>query len=734
MPSFGAVTLLINGLTLALALGFLLIVLWYDARKTLNQFFAALLVLVMVWNTGDLLGQIDLLIEGAPWTDFALALREIGFTGSSVAMYIFTTALIGVHSRRFRILALLSLMVVTAYNVFLIVNKQALTLASESPQAVSAVFYILFDGVTFFVLWRYRRKVESVGLLIGIGLFLIGQSLGFLNPEFGANSVSTTISAIGTLIASFALLQREIIRPLTERLSQVEAMHHVSVSISSQLAIDEVLDSIASQAVKWLGADASGIFLLEQEKLRLASLQDLPPQFIATELRLGQGVAGAVAQSRESILLENYGRDWKAEPDLPFAKQTFGAVVCVPLIYARQVIGVLMVISSPQGRLFDRDDVHLLELLAAQAAVAIAHGGLFDEQRALTSQLEAAHSQLQTVLVSTENPVIAVDRKLRLIFANPAAEKLFSIPAQATGTLIYDLLPRSSLPVNARDALRDLRKNRVHIYEITLDDRVYLCHLAGLGESYIQGWVAVLNDVTQLKELDRIKSEMVRMTSHDLKNPLQAAMANLELLREDVVDLENAEVVVSVNAIEKQLEKMNRIIRTILDLERVKTGTLSVEYCNPARIVDSAVGEVRDWAREMKINLSVQVAEDVAEFRGDFEQFERALINLLENAIKFTPAGGEVVISAYSKGEEVIFEVKDNGIGIPEELHGKIFDRFFRGRQKEVEHVSGSGLGLSLVKAVVENHRGKVWVESQAGRGTIFFIAVPSAAERELSN
>jgi signal transduction histidine kinase len=245
--------------------------------------------------------------------------------------------------------------------------------------------------------------------------------------------------------------------------------------------------------------------------------------------------------------------------------------------------------------------------------------------------------------------------------------------------------------------------------------------------------VAVLNDITQLKELDRLKSEMVRWASHDLKNPLTAAMLYIDLLKEELAVHGNADVEHSLVTIEKQLERMNRIIRGILDLERLKTMTTANELCHPTKIIQNAIDEMRELAVDRQICLEVSIDSDVPDFLGDSQQFERALINLIENAIKFTPAGKHTVwIAARSKGDQIIFQVKDEGIGIPETLQDQVFDRFFRGQQKGqvgAEHVSGSGLGLSLVKTIVENHHGKVWLESRVGAGTTFYVALPQASE-----
>jgi len=728
---------LVNGATLALALSFLLLLVWQDAKKEQNQFFASFLLLVMLWNVGSLLLQGSLLVgESDALSALALTMIELGFTGSSVAIYILTTILIGIHSRNFRWLAFASLLLIVGYRVFLIASQAhvptstADSVLAYSFQPLFIIFYLTFDGLTLLLLWRYRRKIRSRVLVTGIVLFLLGQSLIFVNPALPVMSFSTIVSASGALIMCFAIVQQEIITPLSERTSQIEAMHRVSLAISSQIDIDTVLDEIAVQAAGWLNADGVGIFLVRADSttgdrvLHLETVHGLPTHYMGAEILIGRGVAGKAAHNQQTIFLENYNRDWQGEDDLPFARETFGSVICAPMMYAGNNIGVLMVIASQQGHLLNLHDVHLLELLSAQAAVAIAHSQLFAEQQQLNNQVEAAHSQLETVLSSTDNPVVAIDRHFRLIFANPAARSLFDVEQQQS---IVPYVPRSAFPHDYRTALRDIRRKGGHVYEVNLDDRVFLCHLATLSTGGTDGWVAVLNDVTQLKELDRMKSEMVRMASHDLKNPLMGAMAYLDLLRDDLAELDYHGADETIHTIEWQLERMNRLIRGILDIERLRTISAYLEVCSPSEIVNAAIAEIAHQLQVRQIELHVSIEDHVSNFWADKEQFERAIINLIENAIKFSLVDASIHIEVRAEGRWIVFCVRDNGVGIPASIQPRIFDRFFRGQQEGVEHVTGSGLGLSLVKTIVENHNGKIWFESEQKIGTTFFVSVPAA-------
>ena len=168
-------------------------------------------------------------------------------------------------------------------------------------------------------------------------------------------------------------------------------------------------------------------------------------------------------------------------------------------------------------------------------------------------------------------------------------------------------------------------------------------------------------------------------------------------------------------------------------MERVKSGLPTMEVSSAKRVVSGAVEEMSHLAGERNINLETNVEVD-AKFLADPTQFQRALINLIENAIKFTLPGGTVNVSVTRDVEKdwIIFQVEDTGIGIPKDLQEFVFDRFFRGGQKGqrgAEHVSGSGLGLSLVKTIVDNHQGKVWLSSKEGEGTRVFISVPAVSE-----
>jgi hypothetical protein len=208
------VTLIVNGFTLSLAMGFMLIILWYDARKSVNQFFAIFLFLVLVWNIGFLLSQAAILIDAGPAIfDLVYGITQVGFTGSTVALYVIVTIMAGIHTRRFRALAFASLLVILGYNSFLIVNSQ-LNASQTQENTISFLFFLFINTLTAYLTWHYRQKILNRWLITGILAFIIGQGLAFLNQDLGITATAFTICAIGSLILSFAFIHEQIIAPL----------------------------------------------------------------------------------------------------------------------------------------------------------------------------------------------------------------------------------------------------------------------------------------------------------------------------------------------------------------------------------------------------------------------------------------------------------------------------------------------------------------------------------------
>jgi signal transduction histidine kinase len=234
-----------------------------------------------------------------------------------------------------------------------------------------------------------------------------------------------------------------------------------------------------------------------------------------------------------------------------------------------------------------------------------------------------------------------------------------------------------------------------------------------------------LRDVTHFKELDNMKSEFVATVSHDLRSPL-TLMRGYATMLEMVGEL-NEQQQGYVKKIISGVENMSRLVNNLLDLGRIEIGVgLQVEDVPVLDILERVTGALQLQADQKNIGLNVELPKDMPNaLEADSALLHQAVYNLVENAIKYTPAGGRVTIRARPEPDHLVFEVEDSGIGIPAEDMPRLFEKFYRGKQREARAQHGTGLGLAIVHSIAESHGGKVRVDSEVGKGSTFYLKIP---------
>jgi two-component system NtrC family sensor kinase len=269
--------------------------------------------------------------------------------------------------------------------------------------------------------------------------------------------------------------------------------------------------------------------------------------------------------------------------------------------------------------------------------------------------------------------------------------------------------------------INDDAKNRSRRGEITLEDgRVYNAHLTPVPEV---GYAITMQDITHLKELDRIKSDFVSTVSHDLRSPLTAILGYIELI--DRVGPLNDTQREFINRVQFSVSNITSLINDLLDLGRIEAGFDARKEVVPlSAIITYAVDGLRSRAEEKHQKLLTNVPDILPSIYGNPVRLRQLVANLLGNAIKYTPVGGKVAISAEAESDQVIIRIADNGPGIPPAELPYIFDKFYRASNVPSD-TPGTGLGLAIVKSIVENHQGRIWPESTLGQGTIFTVVLP---------
>jgi signal transduction histidine kinase len=429
----------------------------------------------------------------------------------------------------------------------------------------------------------------------------------------------------------------------------------------------------------------------------------------------------ALAQNQEKIVLSNLSRsrELKLDPSLPQPL----ALLAVALRHENRYYGVVWA-GFEQPRMFSDSDVRFMTTLAGQAALAVANAHLF-------LSVEASRRQLKAILNSTPDPVLVTDHRNRLLLANRAASIALGQAEDASSGVGR----KTEQVVKLRPLLALLESTTTENQsaEILLaDKRTYLATASSVVMEGRQiGRVCIMRDVTHFKELDTMKSEFVATVSHDLRSPL-TLMRGYATMLEMVGEL-NEQQQGYVKKIISGVENMSRLVNNLLDLGRIDLGVgLQVEHVTVLDIIERVTSALQLQAHQKNITLSVELARDMPNaVEADQALLHQAVYNLVENAIKYTPDGGRVTIRTASLPGSMVFSVVDSGIGIPADDLPRLFEKFYRGKQREARAQHGSGLGLAIVHSIAESHGGRIWVDSIVGEGSTFHLQIPLSQPKE---
>jgi PAS domain S-box-containing protein len=429
----------------------------------------------------------------------------------------------------------------------------------------------------------------------------------------------------------------------------------------------------------------------------------------------------ALAQGQEKIVLPNLtrSRELNLDPSMPQPL----ALLAVGLRRENRYYGVVWA-GFEQPRMFSDADVRFVTTLTGQAALAVANAHLF-------LNVEASRRQLEAILNSTPDPVLVTDHRNRLLLTNRAA----AVALGQTEKKNTDIGMKTEKVIKIRPLLALLQSTTTENQstEIVLaDNRTYLATASSvMVEGRQIGRVCIMRDVTHFKELDTMKSEFVATVSHDLRSPL-TLMRGYATMLEMVGEL-NEQQQGYVRKIISGVENMSRLVNNLLDLGRIEIGVgLQVEYVTVLDIIERATSALQLQAAHKNITLSVELPKDMPHaVEADETLLHQAVYNLVENAIKYTPEGGRVIVRTLSQPGYLTFVIEDSGLGIAADDLPRLFEKFYRGKQREARAQPGSGLGLAIVHSVATNHGGRVWVESVIGKGSTFYLQIPLTQPKE---
>ena len=336
------------------------------------------------------------------------------------------------------------------------------------------------------------------------------------------------------------------------------------------------------------------------------------------------------------------------------------------------------------------------------------------------STLDAERARLATVLEQMTDGVFIADSQGIIRFANPAAGRLFQ-SSNPVNRSIAEIVRNHQLVEAWR---RCQQTGELQSESVEVPTRHQYLQLIVIPDSHASGSLLLIQDLTRIRRLETVRRDFVSNLSHELRTPLASLKALTETLQDGALDDPPA-ARKFIDQIQVEVDALTQMVTELLELSRIESGrlTLDLQPVSPSDLLDSASRRMQVQAERAGLTLRVECSNDLPQVKIDSQRLEQVLVNLIHNAVKFTRAGGEVVLGAESSEGVVWFAVRDSGIGIPLEDVPRIFERFYRVDKSRTG--SGTGLGLSIAKHIVEAHGGKIWAESVEGQGSTFYFTVP---------
>jgi PAS domain S-box-containing protein len=592
-------------------------------------------------------------------------------------------------------------------------------------------------------------------------------SFGLFSQNLWLDTSVPWISIALTFLVGVMGRARRQARDSTHITSTINALTRVSDIIAAQTRQWDLLDRVLSFATQALGASgATALILDDRQTLTVAAaIGPHADQTLGVQIKIGDGIAGYVAQSGEAIMTndasehpyfstvyDNNERLYSNGQPTPITHN----LICVPLKVRERILGVIKVVNRENNAPFSKADVELLGAVANQAAVALDNARLYDRlaQRVEQSQgalamanrqLQADKNLLQTVLLSMTDGIVVTDGAGLIQLVNPAAQNIVpelsgNVLGEPLETIVKDF-PLANLEHYRRE---NYIEEVVSLFRGETDSPRHIEARAAplqTPDGEFAGLVAVFADITQRRQIEQAKSDFVSFVAHEMRSPLTSISGFSSMLQRAEASPNGGTLPVASKArflglIHQESERLTRLINSLLDVAKLEAGQiieLNRDEVDFAQIANFCIDSQRAYSSRHTISASFNSRLPL--IYADADKVTQILINLISNALKYSP-GGKVVLGANVQGQWIEVSVKDDGPGIPPQQKAVLFSRFGRTATQATgtgarSKPTGTGLGLFLTKHFVEQHGGRIWVDSEPDQGATFFFTLPLAVKQE---
>ena len=530
--------------------------------------------------------------------------------------------------------------------------------------------------------------------------------------------------------AGIAVLNARLYTESQRQARVMTALAEGAAAMNASLRMEDVYQRILIQTMQALQVETVALGMVDGEEIvyRAAAGQNAG-NILGRKIPLGQGIAGVAALEGRGMVVRDVSQDKNYGEADQFGGIEMRAVVIAPIQSQGRVIGIIEAIN-PIAPSFDADALLVMTGIGGLAGSTIQNAQLFE-------RLQAAHQRYRELFEDSIDPMLITDWDGHILEANRQALLLSGYTGEKLHTLTIDQLHEVNWNRIGME-FEALLDNRTYSYESSLhrEDESHTpveVHVRRVEFDENDAIQWILRDITERKELDHLREDLTAMIYHDLRSPLANIVSSLDVLFSMVPENDKETVQSILKIAENSTDRIQRLVSSLLDVNRLESGqpVADQKVVDPIALIKQAVLDVEPVARGRRQTISAKLSEELPPIWVDEDMARRVLINLMENAVKFTPTDGQIEAGAYHEDSWVHLWVQDNGPGIPPMDQDRIFDKFtrLRGTSKS----GGLGIGLAFCRLAVLGHGGKIWVESEPGKGSVFHFTFPVATEEQLA-
>lgn len=511
----------------------------------------------------------------------------------------------------------------------------------------------------------------------------------------------------------------------------VNLLLEISRELAANLELHTVLERVLMLSTGSIGVERASLIVLDDRKKPIDAaiivdgriINQRPDQLQAT---IESGLAGWAIKEGQSIWISNTSQDhrWLRRQDDEPEKSGAKSAVSLPLKQRDSLVGVLTIVH-PQPDYFTPEDYSLLQGVADLCGSAIGNARLF-------SSLQAANRRYRELFDDSIDPIFITDMEGEILEANRQASGVTGYqPVELIGRSLFDLQTRDRSIIQEEQSHLSTGMAISFESSMVLRNGSHLPVMVHIRRENIENvdmmqWL--FRDLSERKELDRLRDDLSAMIYHDLRSPLANVISSLDIMLASQTDLNSSNAGL-IQIAYRSAERMQRLISALLDISRLEAGQsiLKPRIIEARSLLQEAVDVVKPNIDSKQQTTSVVLPKDPVFLYVDADMIRRVIINLVENANKFTPNGGAIQLGCLQQDEKVELWIRDSGPGIPQESVKTIFDKYVRLQNENAP--KGLGLGLAFCRLAVEAHGGKIWVESSRGHGSRFVMTLPLAKE-----